>query len=92
MEDKNNISTYSIYENTNEEVSFFCEQVESNNLSSTIGDTTKNGSKSSKVNSCERTASNALSSTIDNTDEKGSMIRVQKSALASTNVLYGSQH
>ena len=73
MEDRNNISTYSIHENTNEEVSFY-EQVESNNLSSRIGDTTKNGSKSSKVNSIsyERTTSNALSSTIDNTDEKES--------------------
>ena len=48
----NKISTYKIYGNTIEEVSF-CEQCESYDMSSTIDDTDRRGSKSSKVSFCE---------------------------------------
>ena len=40
-EEKNNNSAYTVYEDTNEEVSFY-EQVQSNAMSSTIGNTDKN--------------------------------------------------
>ena len=69
VEDKNNGLTYKIHDNIDEEVRF-CEQVQSNNLSSTIDNTHKKGSKSSKVSSCEQTASYALSSTVKNTDKR----------------------
>ena len=52
VEDKNSNSVYRIHDNTNEKVSF-CEQVESNTLSLTIGNTDKKRSKSSDVSSQE---------------------------------------
>ena len=51
MEDYNyNTTTYKIFKNTNNDKVSFCEQVESNDLSSTVGDTAKKRVRFQKSN------------------------------------------
>ena len=79
VEDKNNNSTYKIHDNTNEEVSF-CEQVESNTMSPTIGNTDKKGNKSSEVSPREEVQMSSIvyntEGRIGNLQSKGSNILI----------------
>ena len=90
MEDKNVFLTYKVHEYSNEEVSFR-EQIESNNLSPTIGDADK-GSKSSNASFCAQVESNDVSYTIDdNTQGKNSSEVSVRKQLQTPSITYNTE-